>query len=87
MAFEIFQLSAPVYTELSSILAKKSVSMHYRRTEIRLLSLTRDKIEFVSDQLFSDEMPCRIIVFFVEEEARKGNLFPENIVRNFEVVE
>lgn len=49
----IGQVSAPVYAELSSVLAKKSVSMHYRRTEIRLLSITKDKLEFVSDQLFS----------------------------------
>ena len=65
-------MSAPIYAELSSVLAKKSVSMHYRRTEVRLLTITKDKLEFVSDQLFSDEMPCRLVVFFVEEDARNG---------------
>jgi len=46
------QVSAPVYTEISTVLAKKSVSMHYRRTEVRLVTMPKDKIEFNSDQLF-----------------------------------
>lgn len=44
------QVSAPVYTEISTVLAKKSVSMHYRRTELRLVSIPTGKIEFHSDQ-------------------------------------
>lgn len=80
MLLRLLQVSAPIYTEISTVLAKKSVSMHYRRTELRLVTMPKDKLEFNSDQLFSDEMPCRIVVFFVEESARKGE-FTHDIFR------
>jgi len=55
----IAQVSAPIYNEISSVLAKKSVSLHFRKTEIRPLSIPRNKEEFYSDSLFSDDIPCR----------------------------
>jgi len=42
----IAQVSAPIYSELSSILTSKSISLHFRRTEIRPLMIPRNKEEF-----------------------------------------
>lgn len=69
----IAQASATVFNELSSILASKSVALHYRRTEIRPLAIPKEKEEFNSDNLFPDEVPCRLIFCFVEESAKKGD--------------
>lgn len=69
----IAQVSAPAFNEISTILTRKSVSMHYRRTEVRPITIPKDKIEFNSDILFASEIPCRIVLCFVNEEARKGN--------------
>lgn len=69
----VASVSAPVYSEISSILSQKSVSLHFRRTEIRPITIPKGKIEFNSETLFSDEMPCRVVLCFVEEEGRKGD--------------
>ena len=48
----IAQLSIPVYNELSSIMTTKSVALHFRKTEIRPLTIPAYKTEFCSDNLF-----------------------------------
>jgi len=55
----IAQVSAPIYNEISSVLARKSVSLHFRKTEIRPLSIPRNKEDFYSESLFPDDIPCR----------------------------
>jgi len=59
------QLSAPVYTELSHLLSDKNASLHFRKTEVRTLSIPRDKIEYNSDILFPADIPCRLIFAFI----------------------
>lgn len=46
-------LSLPVYNHLSATFAEKSVAIHYRKTEIREVSLPKNKIEYFSDNLFT----------------------------------
>lgn len=69
----IAQLSASVYNELSNVLKNKSAALHFRKTEVRVLPIPRDKIEFNSDNLYPDDIPCRIIVAFVEQKALAGD--------------
>jgi len=62
----VAQLALPVFNQLSSLLAEKSVELHYRKTDIREISLPNGKAEYFSDNLFSDDVPCRIIVWQVK---------------------
>ena len=60
----VAQLSAPVFQEINTILTRKNepkaIGIHYRRLEVRQISLPRNKIEYNSDGLFNDcDMPCR----------------------------
>ena len=73
----VAQLSAPVYQELNAIMTRKndpqSISVHYRRTEVRPISITRNKEEFNSDSIFTDsDLPCKIVICFVESENKNG---------------
>ena len=73
----VAQLSAPVYQELNALMTRKndpqSISVHYRRTEVRTISLTRNKEEFNSDSIFTDsDLPCKIVICFVESENKNG---------------
>lgn len=58
-------LSLPVFNQLSSLMTEHSVSIHYRKCEIREVSLPKNKVEYYSDNLFSDDIPCRIVVWCV----------------------
>jgi len=69
----IAQVSAPVYNEISTILSTRPSSLHFRKTEIRLLPIPKGKTEYNSDHLFPDNTPCRLIFCFIEENARKGS--------------
>lgn len=69
----IAQLSATVFSELNTILTRKSVALHYRRTEVTPLTIPTGKTEFLSDALFQDGLPCRIVLCFVDTEAKKGH--------------
>jgi hypothetical protein len=60
----VAQLASATFSELNTILTRKnepkSVGIHYRRLEVRQISLPRNKIEYNSDGLFNDcDMPCR----------------------------
>ena len=89
LCLPIAQLNAPVYTELSTILSHKSASLHFRKTEIRLLSVPKDKLEYNSDLLYPDDSPCRITFAFVDEKAREGSYSknPFEFRRSWEVIE
>lgn len=67
-------LSAPVYNELSNVLTNKSATLHFRKCEIRTLTIPKSKLEFNSDILYPDDIPCRLIFAFVDEKAREGKL-------------
>lgn len=69
------QVSAPIYSEINSLFSAQNVKLHYRRTEIRTLSIPKDKVEFHSDLLFQEEIPCRIVICFLEEKAREGDYY------------
>ena len=74
----VAQLSAPVFQEINTILTRKNepkaIGIHYRRLEVRPYSLPRNKIEYNSDGLFSDEeMPCRIVIGFVLTKSKVGD--------------
>lgn len=66
-------VSAQVYNELSALIAAKSVALNFRRVEIRPLNIPREKIEFNSENLFPDAVPCRLIFAFVADKAKKGS--------------
>jgi hypothetical protein len=73
----VAQLSMPVFQEINSLMTRKSepkpISIHYRRIEVRPISLANGKEEYYSDSLFSDaDLPCRIIICFVETSSKIG---------------
>ena len=73
----VAQLSANVFNEISTILSRKNepkaISIHYRRIEIRPISLPKNKEEYYSESLFQDaDLPCRIVVCFVETAHKNG---------------
>ena len=81
---QIAQLSQSVYQEFTSLLTRplkdnkpNAVSIHYRRTEIRPISVTKNSQEFYSDIIYSDEMPVRIIIALVLTSAKNGK-YDEN---------
>jgi len=61
----VAQLELQVYNQISSYYSEKSVVLHYRRTEIREVSLPKDKSDYGSDRLFTDDIPCRIVVWYM----------------------
>lgn len=86
----VAQLSLPVYQELNSLMttkAQKSISIHYRRIEIRPISLPNGKEVYYTNALFSNpDLPCRMIVCFVQTKAKVGSyhLNPYNFQRKWE---
>jgi len=83
----IAQLAAPTFGELSHLLTEKSVPLHFRKIEIRSLSLNSGKEEYNSDNLFPDEVPCRIVVCFVLSNNKIGtyDTNPFEFRRNWKV--
>lgn len=74
----VAQLSLSVYNELSTIMARKhdpkSVAIHFRRLEIRPISLPHSKQDYYSTPLFTqNDLPCKIIITFVEADAFLGS--------------
>lgn len=68
-------LSAPLFNELSMLQAKENEPciLHYRRLEVRPLTIAKDKIEWVSDSLFPEsDLPCKIIFVFVKTVNKNG---------------
>jgi hypothetical protein len=88
----VAQLSMPVYQEINSILTRKnepkSIVIHYRRIEVRPISITKDKEDFYSDSLFTDsDLPCRIVLCFVDASSKNGTYStnPFNFKRSWTV--
>ena len=71
----VAQLSSSVFNEMSTILARKTPTcIHYRKIEIRPVSIQKNKEEYYSDSLFPDaSLPCRIVVCFIETSAKIGS--------------
>jgi len=69
----IAQLSAPLFSEIGSTFSHQSMSIHFRRIEVKTLTLPKDKEEYNSDVLFSEDMPCRIIIAFIESKSKTGD--------------
>ena len=85
----VAQLSMPVYQEINSLMTRKNeskpIAIHYRRIEVRPISLPKSKEEYFSDSLFSDaDLPCRIIICFVETKNKIGSYSSNPF--NFQVV-
>ena len=74
----IAQLSQSVFDELGFLMSKKEdvkpIIIQYRRIDIRPISVPKDKLDFYSENLFPEsDIPCRIIVAFVDAKARIGD--------------
>ena len=69
----VAQLSSTAFSEIERVLTSKSVAIHYRKIEIRQVSLTAGKEEYNSDSLFSSDCPCRIIICFIESKNKTGS--------------
>ena len=88
----IAQLSQAVYQEFSALLTKPkdlqsgAVNIHYRRSEIRTLSVPCNAQEFHSDVLFADDGPVRVCLVLVDTRAKNGqyDLNPFEFRRSWE---
>ena len=74
----VAQLSAQVFQEINSIMTRKNepkaIGIHYRRIEVRPISLPRNKEEYNSDGLFTDsDLPCKIVICFVKTGSKVGD--------------
>jgi hypothetical protein len=88
----VAQLSMPVYQEINSILTRKNepkaIVIHYRRIEVRPISIIKDKEDFYSDNLFPDsDLPCKIVLCFVDASSKNGSYAtnPFNFKRSWKV--
>ena len=88
----IAQLSQSVYQEFSALLTKPrdlqsgAVNIHYRRSELRTISIPSNAQEFNSDVLFADEGPVRVVLVLVDTKAKNGqfDLNPFEFRRDWE---
>jgi hypothetical protein len=82
-------LSSTVNNEINAVLAEtKSISIHYRRIEIRQITIPKNKREVFTESLFPDsDLPCRIVVCFVDGTAKTGSYHtnPFEFRRSWEV--
>ena len=83
----VAQLSSTAFSEIERVLTSKSVAIHYRKIEIRNLNLTAGKEEYNSDNLFTTDCPCRVIVCFIQSKNKTGSfdLNPFDFKRSWEV--
>jgi len=84
----IAQLSQNVYDELSYLMSKKPVTIQFRKFEVLPISVPKDKQDYQSGDLFTDgDLPCRIILAFVDAKARLGDYHknPYNFLRKWEI--
>jgi hypothetical protein len=83
----VAQLSQTVFNELSTIRTSKPVAIHFRRLEVRPVTIHKDKSELYTESLFPDsDLPCRIILAFVDSKSKNGDYFknPFNFQRKWE---
>lgn len=77
----VAQLTVSVFHELSNYMAKtgdgtfrNDVAIHYRRLEIRALSIPNGNRDYYTKSLLSDsDNPCKLIICFVEAKAKAGS--------------
>ena len=74
----VAQLSAQVFQEISTLMTRKTepknIGIHYRRIEVRPISLPRNKEEYNSDGLFTDsDLPCKLVICFVKTANKVGD--------------
>ena len=69
----VAQLSSSTFSEIERVLTSKSVAIHYRKIEIRNISLVAGKEEYNSENLFSSDCPCRIVIGFIESKNKTGS--------------
>lgn len=83
----IAQLSSVSFSEIERVLTSKSVAIHYRKIEIRMLSLSAGKEEYNSENLFASDCPCRIVICFLKSKNKTGSydLNPFDFRRSWEV--
>ena len=79
----VAQLSQNVFNQISTLHTKEDIAIHYRRLEVRPFSLNRSSEEFNSNNLFVEEMPCRITITFIETSSKNGRFHqnPFNFVK------
>jgi hypothetical protein len=70
----VAQLSSATFSEIERVLTAKSVAIHYRKIEIRNISLVAGKEEYNSENLFSNDLPCRIVICFIQSKNKTGDL-------------
>ena len=71
------QMSEAVRNEIESIWSRKEfpnqITIHHRRIEVTPVSIIKNTLEFNSASLFPEsDLPCRIVLCFVETEAKNG---------------
>ena len=83
----VAQLSSTAFSEIERVLTSKSVAIHYRKIEIRNLNLVAGKEEYNSDNLFTTDCPCRIVICFIESKNKTGSfdLNPFDFQRSWQV--
>lgn len=70
----IASISETVSREISTFLTKDNpIKIQYRNIEIRPLTITKNTQSFYSELLFTDSVPARIVIVFVETEAKIGS--------------
>jgi len=70
----IAQLSQDVFLEIDSILTKKKpVGIQYRSLEVRALTIPKNSQNFHSELLFTEEVPARLVVVFLESSSKSGS--------------
>jgi len=73
----IAQLSQSVFNEYESLLTRsvntKPVGISFRRIDIKPYNIPRNSVSYHSELLFSDDMPTRIVVCFIESDRHLGN--------------
>jgi hypothetical protein len=88
----VAQLSATVFNEINTILTRKTlpkvITIHYRRIEVRPITVPKSKVHFYSDSIFTDaDLPCRIVICFVDGQAKSGtyDTNPFDFQRSWEI--
>ena len=81
-----------MFQEINTIMTRKNepkaIGIHYRRIEVRPISLPRNKEEYNSDGLFTDcDMPCKIVICFVKTASKVGDYStnPFEFARKWEI--
>jgi hypothetical protein len=74
----IAELSQNVYNELSYLMSKKEdttpVTIQFRKFEVMPMSVPKFKQDYQTGDLFTDgDLPCRIVIAFVDAKARLGS--------------